>query len=130
MTITDPEDLRAAVQELQAINSLLESICRVRETNHIMSRVVNELIRLTEADQGVISLVTSEDLTGEQTVVRTKSRDPEVLPYKLDQQICGWVLSRRVVLKIDDIDNDSRFPGLVSDGGDVKSVICAPMIAR
>lgn len=126
----DPDDLRTAVSELQSVNSLLESICRVRETNHIMLRVVNELVRLTDADQGVISLVNDDDQISDQTVVRARPSNPAALPYKVDQQVCGWVLSRRVVLKIDDLDNDPRFPGLISEDGAIKSIICAPMIAR
>ena len=53
--------IQAAFDELQSINRLIEKICQVHETNHIMSLIINELVRLTGADEGVINLVSASD---------------------------------------------------------------------
>ncbi len=131
--MTDPHDanqLRAAIGELQAINSLIDRICRVRETNHIMSIIINDLVRLVHADQGVIHLLTTEDQSEGRTLVRTAPQKPGDLPFHVSEQLSGWVLINRVVLRVDDLDRDDRFHGLHSEGGRCQSVICAPMIAR
>jgi len=122
--------LRVALDELRLINNLVTKISHVRETNHIMEIIIAELVQVTGADQGVISLVSpleEEDLV---TVVRDSSSDPDALPYQVSSLISGWVLREKRLLKVDDLDNDERFSGLSSEDGKYKSVVCCPMIVR
>lgn len=126
-----PDDqLHAAFVELQRINSLIDKICRVHETNHIMALVIGELVKLTGANQGVISLVSKVEEEGLTTIVRDQSQGKDELPFQVHQNIAGWVLQNRRGLAITDLDEDPRFRGLSSEGGRYKSLICAPMIAR
>lgn len=122
--------LQAACDELRTINNLINKICSVRETNHIMQIIVAELVRLTDADQGLINLAErspSEDLV---TVVRRVEAEPDGLPFKVSDQISGLVLREKQMVKIDDLDVDDRFLSLSSDGGRFKSILCFPMIVR
>ena len=124
------EDLQKILNELRVINNLLDKICQLRETNHIMSALLAEIIAITSADQGVISLV--EPTRGDEllTVVRDEIRVKPTLPYKVDSLISGWTVVNRRMLKVDDLDTDERFRGLSSDGGRIKSLLCIPMIVR
>jgi Nif-specific regulatory protein len=121
---------RTAIDELRIINNLLNKICQVRETNHIMSLIIGDLVKATKADQGIINLV--ETTKGEElsTVVRNIKSESEGLPYKVSSQISGWVLTNRQLIKLDDLDSDIRFARLDSEGGRIKSIICSPMIVR
>lgn len=116
-----------AFNELRIINNLLNNISQIRETNHIMDTIISELIRVTDADQGVINLATPAEIDSLPTVVR---KSESGLPYKLNSQISGWVLKNRTALKIDDLDNDERFTTLNSDNGQYKSILCFPMMSR
>ncbi|UCE23566.1 MAG: sigma 54-interacting transcriptional regulator [Candidatus Zixiibacteriota bacterium] len=122
--------IQAAFDELQSVNRLIERICQVHETNHIMSIIINELVRLTEADEGVISLVSPLTDESLETVVRKQQAEERAIPYKVGSQITGWVLKEKRILKIDDLDTDRRFSGLSSEGGKYQSLICCPMITR
>jgi len=122
--------LESALEELQAINSLIEAVCRVRETNHVMSTMIDGLVRITDADQGVISLVEEQHESEAVTVVRKHQSEAGEFPYRVSELVAGWILQKRRVLKIDDIESDERFKGLTSDGGAFKSMLCCPMIAR
>jgi len=122
--------LKVALDELRAINNVIDKICRVRETNHIMKIIISELINLTGTDQGVINLISSTTEQNLTTVVRLNKIESDGLPFKINDSICGWVLENKKLLKIDDIDNDERFAGLSSEDGGVKSVICCPMFVR
>ena len=124
------DHLQEAVSELQAINSLIERICGVRETNHIMSIIINELVRLTEADQGVINLLSSDEQSKGRTIVRTKPHGPDEIPFRASEQISGWVLRNQTVLLIKDMKSDVRFRDLSLDSDEFTSLICAPMIVR
>ena len=130
MPTDDINALQKILDELRAINNLLNKICQLRETNHIMSTVIAETIAITGADQGIISLV--EPTRGEelQTVVRNcKSQEP-TLPYKVSSLISGWILKNKRILKVDNLDSDERFKGLTSDGGRIQSLLGIPMIVR
>ncbi len=122
--------LQATVEELQTVNRVLERVCRVRETNHIMSLIIDELIRLTEADQGVINLVKREEGVSLETVVRKGEAESGGIPFRVSVAVSGWVLKNKRVLKLDDLDSDERFRGLSSEDGRFQSALCCPMTAR
>ena len=124
------DKLKKSLDELRIINNLLDNISRLKETNHIMSVVINELIKATDADQGVINLVAplkDKDLV---TVVRDVGKEESGLPFKVDDQISGWVLNHKKMLKIDDLDGDIRFAGLDSDNGRYRSIVSFPLVVR
>lgn len=119
-----------AIDELKFINNIIDRICRVRETNHIMSIIIDELIKFTEADQGVINLISEQSKAQPVTVVRKDDKLQKGLPFKVSQQIMGWIINNKRVLKIDDLDSDDRFTSLTSDEGIFKSLLCCPMLVR
>lgn len=123
----DGERLSRALDELRIINNLLSNISQIRETNHIMDTIISELISVTDADQGVINLVSPAEIDNLRTVVR---KSDSGLPYKLNNLISGWVLKNKTALKIDDLDNDERFTTLNSENGQYKSILCFPMMSR
>ncbi len=126
----DPIQLQPAFEELKNINSLLDKICRVRETNHIMSILIDELVRLSGATEGVVNLITEEDVDTMMTIVRSRKNDPADIPYRVSDSISGWVLKNQLLLKIDNLDTDERFSTISSEDGRFKSVVCCPLIAR
>ena len=123
-------DLQAAVEELRTINRIMDRICRVREINHIMSIVIQELVSSTGAAQGVVNLVSRENDNEPVTIVRNAADAPGELPYRVNTLVTGWVIREKQVLTIDNLDTDDRFPGLTSEGGRFKSLLCCPMMAR
>lgn len=122
--------LKTTLDELKAINNLLDKVSRVRETNRIMEIIISELVKTTGADQGIINLVSPSEDDILATVVRSERPATGGLPYKVSGLISGSVLKSRRILNIDDLDKDERFPGLSSDNGRNKSIICCPMIVR
>jgi len=125
-----PGELRTAFEELSRINAMLDKISRVRETNHIMSIIITELVRMTQASQGVITLVSESDQGRMTTVVRSRTDGRGDVSHHLNDVLCGWTLENRVLLKVDDLDNDPRFRSLSSEEGACKSILCVPMIVR
>ncbi len=125
---SNSRDIHKDMDELRCINRIIDKICRIRETNHIMSVIIDELIAATGADQGVINLVSphkEEDLI---TVVRKNMTSKNGIPYKVNSLLTGWVLRENRFLKVDDLDNDDRFKDLSSDDGRFKAILCFPMV--
>jgi transcriptional regulator with GAF, ATPase, and Fis domain len=88
------------------------------------------LVRLTRADEGVINLVSQRADDSLETVVRRPPQQQEGIPYKVNSQVTGWVLRERRLLRVDDLDSETRFSGLSSEQGRYKSLLCCPMISR
>lgn len=127
---SENESLHNVLDELRCINRIIDKICRIRETNHIMSIIIDELTAATDADQGVINLVSSDKEVDLVTIVRKDTTSENEIPYKVNSLLTGWVLKENRFLKIDDLDNDERFGGLSSEEGRFKSILCFPMIVR
>ena len=87
MPHNDPEihNLKKALDELRIINNLILNISKIRETNHIMSVLISELIKITNADQGVINLVSAMKDEGLVTVARDIDRDESSVPFKVNK---------------------------------------------
>ena len=124
------EQLQATLAELSSINRIIDKIARVRETNHIMSIIIDELVKLTDSDQGVINLVTPASADDLLTVVRKSQPTVDTLPYKVNNQVSGWVLRNKRTLKVDNLDLEDRLVGLSSEEGRFKSLLCCPLMAR
>jgi len=108
----------------------MERVCQARETNHIMSVIIDELVSFTNASQGVVNLVSKRGESSLETVVRKEQPNSDDIPYKVDALLTGWILKHKRTLKVDDLDTDNRFPGLSSEGGRFKSILCCPMVVR
>ena len=126
----DSAPLQAALDELRLINALLSKISQVRESNHVMSIILSELIAATDADQGIISLISRMKKDELSTVVRGTDATPGAIPFTIDESISGWVLSNRRQVQVDNLDTDSRFSGLDSEDGRFARIVCSPMIVR
>ena len=119
--------MKLAQRELQVINTLINKISRTRNADSIMSMIIDEMVMVTNADEGIINLISSDGL---KTVVRGKKTTADSLPFKLDNMICNWVLENKKMIRIDNLDADDRFPGMNSADGRYASIICYPMFVR
>ncbi len=127
---SENESLHNVLDELRCINRIIDKICRVRETNHIMSIIIDELTAVTGADQGVINLISPDKEADLVTIVRKDTTSENEIPYKVNSLLTGWVLKENRFLKIDDLDNDERFKDLSSEKDRFKSILCFPMVVR
>jgi transcriptional regulator with GAF, ATPase, and Fis domain len=118
------------LDQLITINNIVSKICGIRETNHIMELIISELIKVTNSDQGVISLISGPNLDNLSTVIRVNDQSQRELPYFLNMQLIGWIQKNKTLLKIDELTKDNRFQLSESYDGKYERIICYPMIAR
>jgi len=114
--------------KFKAVLNLLNKICDIKEINHIMEIILSEMISFTDSDQGVINLISPEDIKQFSTVVRVLDRNDNVLDPIIGESLAGWVMINKQQLHVEDLDNDERFSGITSLEGRYKSIICSPLI--
>ncbi|MEE9441876.1 MAG: sigma-54-dependent Fis family transcriptional regulator [candidate division Zixibacteria bacterium] len=127
----ESKSLQSAFDELKCINRTMDKICRVSEINHIMSIIIDELINLTDADEGVVNLLAEEKLSADpDTVVRAGDSENPDDSFKVPDLIAGWVIRNKRIFLSENIETDARVTGLSSSGGRHISVLCCPMVTR
>ena len=63
-------------------------------------------------------------------MVRQADTTSEILPYRLDTQLTGWMLKNRQPLVINDLHNDERFANVVTDDVSIRSMLSVPLLSK
>lgn len=122
--------LQSAVQELAVLNDIAVSASKSSDVNEVLEVIVNKSIKAVRAEQGSIMLVTEQQDAPLKTLIRQEDRTTGSVPYKVGINITGWVLQNQQLLVVDDLATDSRFPGIGSSTGGIKSVVAVPIRHR
>ena len=64
------------------------------------------------------------------TMLRTKNSVIDSLPYKLDDQLMGWMLKNKTALVINNFAEDNRFNIGKNPDSQIKSLLCVPMLIK
>lgn len=126
----DYERLKTGIQELAILNEIATTISSTIDLDRIIETIVKKCITHFNVDQGNISLISQQELSAPlQTMVRQYDSDAGRIPFRLDQQLIGWMLAKKEPLIINDIAQDPRFSSL---GTDIpyKSLICVAMMYK
>jgi len=76
-------------------------------------------------------LLDEEDNSSEfHTIIRRADESKINLPFKLDQQLAGWMIQNQKSLLINDLNNDKRFLIQHSKEMPIKSLLCTPLLAK
>ncbi len=126
----DHDRLKRGILELSILNEIATTISSTMELDKIIEIIVKKCIKHFRVEQANISLI-SEDtaLMPLQTMVRQYDSDSGRIPFRLDQQITGWMLTKSQPLMINDINEDLRFKSLLNDSP-YSSLLSVPMIHK
>jgi len=92
-------------------------------------RLLENSVKHLKVEQGVVMLLDEKDQDKPfHTMIRKQDSTTNLLPYRLDTQLTGWMLVNKNPLLINDFQNDRRFHSAPS-GTDfpIKSLLSVPM---
>ena len=125
--IEENERLKRGIQELSILNEIATTISSTMEVDRIIEIVVRRCIKHFHVEQANISLINKDELsTPLQTMVRHYDSGSGRIPFRLDQQITGWILTKNKPLIINDINEDVRFKYLLEESP-YSSLLSVPM---
>ena len=85
-------------------------------------------IKHLKVEQGVVMLLDEQDTENPfQTMMREQDSSTNILPYRFDSQITGWMLKNKSSLLINDLKNDERFKFSNEAEFPVKTLLSVPM---
>ena len=123
--------LRNALAELSILNDIATTINSTQPVEKIVDLIVKKCVKHLNVEQGVVMLLNEKDKEKPlHTMIREQHSSLDMLPYRLDTHITGWMLKNHSPLLINDLNNDERFTDLVDKSTPVKSFLSVPLSVK
>lgn len=123
--------LRRAVEELSVLNEIATAITSVQSLEQIIDLIVRKCVKNLKVEQGVVMLLDEKDQNNPfHTMIRKQDSAANILPYRLDTQLTGWMLKNKNPLLVNDLKNDERFKFMVDEKFPVRSLLSVPMTVK
>ncbi len=120
--------LRQAVEELSIINEVATAVSSTSPLDQVVDLIVQKCVKHLKVDQGAVLLFEKQEAAAAlRTMVRKVQTDIRTIPYRLGDQITGWMLKNQQPLAINDFPNDGRFRLPAEAASDVRSLLCVPL---
>ncbi len=123
--------LKRAVDELSILNEIALSISSSQSLEQILETIVNKCRKHLMVEQVAVMLLDEKKADKPfQTMVRGWDSAQDVLPYRLDTQLTGWMLKNRKPLLINNFHEDERFYSGSQEDINIRSLLCVPLICQ
>lgn len=123
--------LRAAVEELSILNDIATTISSAHTLEQIIDLIVQKCIKHLRVEQGAVMLLDSKEAKSEfKTMVRKANSSHEVLPFRLDAQLAGWMITHKEPLLINELGKDDRFTLGKGEDMPYRSLLSVPLCLK
>ena len=120
--------LRLAVEELSVLNEIATAITSTQSIDKIVDLIVRKCVKHIKVEQGVVMLLDEKDTQNPfHTMIRKQDSSSNLLPFRLDTQLSGWMLMNKAPLLINDFQSDKRFSTVKDVEFPIKSLLSVPM---
>lgn len=128
---TENLHLRRAVEELSILNEIATAVSSTLSLDRIVDLIVQKCVKHLKVEQAAVMLLVEKK--GEkpfQTMVRRANTTKNILPYRLDAQLSGWMLKHQKPLLINNFPNDDRFQDAVDETFPIRSLLSVPLLSK
>ena len=123
--------LRAAVEELSILNDIATTISSTLSLEQIIDLIVRKCIKHLEVEQGAVMLLDEKaQESAFKTMVRKANSTHEILPFRLDTQLAGWMITHKKPLLINDLSSDDRISVGSGDKIPFTSLLSVPLCLK
>jgi serine phosphatase RsbU (regulator of sigma subunit) len=123
--------LRLAVEELSILNDIATAITSTQSLEQIVELIVQKCVKHLKVEQGAVMLLDEKDQDNPfHTMVRKQDTMAEILPFRLDTQLTGWMIKNKAPLLINDFKTDNRFKWLSDKEIPIHSLLSVPMLLK
>jgi sigma-B regulation protein RsbU (phosphoserine phosphatase) len=123
--------LRRAVEELSLLNEIATAINSSMSLDRILNLMLQKCLKALQLEQGAVLLLDKPEAENPfKTKVRRGDTDSEMLPYRLDTQLTGWMIKHQQPLLINDLAADKRFQGIEGEELPIKTLLAVPLLVK
>lgn len=120
--------LKAVIEELKLLNDIALESSRTGTLQAMLGTIIDKSLKVVNAEQGTVFLVTDDANTSLQTFIRQDNQSSLRHTYTVGTHVVGSVLYTREPLIIADLSADSRFEPSQQERADIRSILCVPII--
>lgn len=125
------ERLKVAIEELTVLNDIATAISSTSSLEQIMELIIRKCIKHFKSEQGAVMLIDPKDKEKAfRTMIRRADTSENVLPYRLDTQLRGWMLKYQKPLLINDLQADDRFQLVEKEAHGIHSLLSVPLLFK
>ena len=126
--LKENERLRNAIAELSIINDIATTINSTQPVEQIVDIIVKKCVKHLNVEQGAIMLLDEKDKEKPlQTMIREQQSSLDLLPYRFDAQLTGWMLKNQEPLLVNNLKEDERFKDLIDKTTPIESFLSVPL---
>lgn len=121
--------LRRAVEELSILNEVATAVSSASSLNAVIDLVVRKCVKHLRVEQAAVLMLSGQDEAAAlRTMVRKVEKDMQRNPFRLSDQVVGWIIKNQAPLVINDVATDDRFRAPIRQtDGVVHSLLCVPL---
>ena len=120
--------LRNAIAELSILNDIATTINSTQPVEQIVDLIVKKCVKHLNVEQGAIMLLDEKDKEKPlQTMIREQQSSLDLLPYRFDAQLTGWMLKNQEPLLVNNLKEDERFKDLIDKTTPIESFLSVPL---
>ena len=124
---TENQRLKRAVEELSVLNEVALAVTSASAVDEVINSIVQKCVKHLHVEQGAVLLLDrQQEQAPLKTMVRKVRSDYSGIPYRLGDQITGWMIKNQEPLMIADLAGDSRFR-LPPEAATVRNLLCVPL---
>ncbi len=123
--------LRIAIEELSVLNDIATAISSTQSLTEVVNLIIQKCVKHLKVEQGAVMLLDEQDQSKPlHTIVRKKDSQANVLPYRLDNQLVGWMIKNKTALLINELARDDRFRDICGSEMSIRSLLSVPLILK
>ncbi len=126
---TENTRLKRAVEELSVLNEVASAVASTLTLDEVVNLIVQKCVKHLRVEQGAVLLFDNqkhEEGAALKTMVRKVESDYKGIPYRLGDQITGWMLKNQEPLVVNDLQNDTHFR-VPTEAVNMRSLMCVPL---
>ncbi len=123
--------LKEGIAELSILNEIGIAIRSTQSLEKIIDLIIHKCVKHLHVEQGVISLLEkNKEEDNFKTMIRESDQTSQFLPYRMDEQLLGWMIKNKKPLLINDYQNDNKITTSHLETCPIKSILAVPLITR
>ena len=129
--IEENRRLKIAIDELSALNDIATAITSNQSVESVIDLIVRKCIKHLKVQQAVVMLLNENDMVNPfHTMIRKQESTNNILPFRLDTQLTGWMLKNRSPLLVNNFNEDYRFKFSIKEEFPITTLLCVPMLLK
>jgi phosphoserine phosphatase RsbU/P len=124
---TENHRLKIAVDELSILNEIAIAVSSTLELNRVIDLIIQKCVKHLRVEQGAVWLMNEQDQISQKTIHREFDSRSDGLPFRIGDQVTGWMQKNRQPFLSNDFNHDQRLTRSNEEKVIYRSVLAVPL---